>query len=457
MELEEYGEEGACAAPERTRFATESDERYPFTLPDQAEGGASGTLFDNSDHRPRSLVLQKIALSVVQASQRLKEKDKAKYEQSWFNSCNIAIYTPYQLKNGAHWSSSDERKELVVDSKWWTSQSDSVRETIRTLCQDHGAALVKWEHESTDFYPHRIDPKDVANPLLRGCYNAYHSQFEYKNFAQCVSSPVAIVELSSWETRLLIEIARKRCLTGHSLRMDDLEDFSRKTLETIQNYLDQHQATGVFVKTLDKSAKNDVRLEPLYTLFDVISQLTFSRDVLAMLEFLVAKKKEGENSATSNCCYLILMPWHEKITALNEFRVFCRNQKVVAMAQQKWYLDLSDRTTYGDERLTPQKAIRAARATVRQYEQEWAHRLPPHWSEAVLDVWVEYHGDDQSSEDGQDIAHLIEVNPGGRWASSGSSLFEWKADVNILHREVDNQYDDDIFVRILVNDEQTSK
>lgn len=68
-----------------------------------------------------------------------------------------------------------------------------------------------------------------------------------------------------------------------------------------------------------------------------------------------------------------------------------------------------------------------------------------------MDVWAEYEEDDN----GERIAelHLIEVNPGGRWASSGSSLFEWQADVKVLHREgKEGENDRNVYFRIVSDD-----
>jgi hypothetical protein len=59
----------------------------------------------------------------------------------------------------------------------------------------------------------------------------------------------------------------------------------------------------------------------------------------------------------------------------------------------------------------------------------------------AIDAYVDYDAK---------LCHLIEINPGGRGMSSGSSLFEWRVDNHILHRpSIHSQDDEPIYVRVL--------
>jgi len=466
------------ASDERLRLAaTDQEERFPLTALDELSSITT---------QERCLVWQPVSWSAVQAAQQLTEQDKARYEGAWFNSLNIFTFTPYQLQTKEDQADQGQtesiernqgqdqkesrqritRTKLLVDSDWWKWQSKDLQNQVQTLCQRHQVSLVEWEGPSQEFYPHDAPTTpESAHPILRGLYHLYHNQFTYRNFQQCTSDDAQVVELTSFETRWLVELGRLRCLTGRKLREDDMEDFLPRTLKTIQTYLDKHQDTGIFCKTHDKSAKNDVTLRPLYTVEQVIEQLTISRDVLGMLELVLTQNPDSTAANGSACCYLILLPWQDQITSHNEFRVFVQNHKVRAMAQQKWYLNLTcptrkenddDSTTNSanQEPLTRDKALMAARAAIRQYEHEWIHQLPSHWRDAVLDVWIDFEQYSEGADNNvATMAHLIEVNPGGRWSSSGSSLFEWRADVDILHRYSEEEKNNDVYVRIVADDQ----
>ena len=146
-----------------------------------------------------------------------------------------------------------------------------------------------------------------------------------------------------------------------------------------------------------KSAKNDVRLQPLRTINDVLNTITDSKDVLGW-----AEKDTGER-------YMVLLPWNSTITADNEYRVFQRNGLPTAISQQKWYRDLGFEIT---------DAELAACVT------ELCQRLSRHpgwYAACCLDVYV------RRGAQGAWRAYVIEANPWGEAFSSGSSLFDWIA------------------------------
>lgn len=102
-----------------------------------------------------------------------------------------------------------------------------------------------------------------------------------------------------------------------------MEDFSVSTIQQLQDYCASHPG-GVFSKTLDKSAKNDIDLKPLRTPLEILQQLASSRDILLRLE-----KSSGDT-------HLVLLPWNDQISKRNEYRIFVCDGKVVAVSQQQW-------------------------------------------------------------------------------------------------------------------------
>lgn len=346
--LAQYGIQGAKSAPDSVRFT--EVERFSLI----AENGSDVNNLEEQQgvSAARSIVLQLVPWSTVKFARDLTENDKL-YDGAWFNSLNNFIFRPCKLVPSA-----EEPEALLIYKKWFDSQSQDLQQNIKRLCKNHSLEISLFEGEEEEFFP--VD-KNANHSLLDQIYTLYHDQFAFSNFAQCASGPIKMVELSAWETRSLLEIGRRRCLTGSKLKDADLEEFHEKTLKAVEEYIQQHQETGVFVKTHDKSAKNDVIMKPLHSIREILAQLTFSRDLLGSLERM---------KSAGHLCTLVLAPWKTGITSYNEFRVFCQNHQVRAVAQQKWYLDLTKEEDGEDgKNLTPAKAVAVTRAAVKQYEQ----------------------------------------------------------------------------------------
>jgi len=356
-------------------------------------------------HVKLGIVVQTIRRDIVLASQELQQQDKQTYEGAWFNSSNQRAYDPFRVVPDSC------RRRMQVDSKWWSSQTEAFRREIEAYVVEATDAPIE---VADDFdYPH-----EYTNHLwCQHIYQIYCAQFSYENFVHCIFPKPTIVLLNRLDTRTLLEKSRVCCLTGRSLQKHDFEDFSAEFLQTIDEYCRVHQETGIFAKTHQKSAKNDITLRPLHSAADVLRQLALSRDVLETME---------QSSGTLEEIPLVLIPWQARISKENEWRVFVQDGHVRALSQQQWCTALG---------LTVEDAHEVAESVVVWYKDEVQNNLS--WSDMVLDVWV----DEQQ-------CHLIEVNPGGRWASSGSSLFEWRADMDILHRPIDSK-DASVYVRIL--------
>lgn len=113
------------------------------------------------------------------------------------------------------------------------------------------------------------------------------------------------------------------------LRARALTDLSPKLLTAIQQHLDAHKSTGLFVKLSTTSGKNEQKLEPLFTLDAV---LEFATNAPALLRDL--------SNEYIDVIELVLMPWNASLDRDREFRVFLYNGRVTAIGQQIWSVDL---------------------------------------------------------------------------------------------------------------------
>jgi hypothetical protein len=197
------------------------------------------------------------------------------------------------------------------------------------------------------------------------------------------------------------------------------------------------EPAGCFVKTSQKSSKNDIGVTPVFTVADVLQQLTSSRDVLV---------QSFEKTGTKACQSIVVQPFRPAISSRNELRVFVENRRVVAISQQKWM------RSYG---LTAEDCMPMAEAVVALYDNH-IRDAAPYYASCVLDVWVDLDSgtaieqveqqDKQESAAKQqqpNKAHLIEINPGEKWASSGSALFHWIDDAPVFATSKHEDYDTD--------------
>ena len=183
----------------------------------------------------------------------------------------------------------------------------------------------------------------------------------------------------------------------------------------------------MFVKLLSSSAKNEQRVVPLYTVQQIIEFIT------GRVQFLQQDFRNYFKYHFDTPIGVVMMPWNESIDAKSEFRVFIRNRHLIAISQQAWY------TVF---HYTPEEIRTIASSIAELFNQILRDRLP--LPSAILDVTVDF--DIQQ-------AYLIEINPWGTWATSGSSLFDWVKDHSIIepNLQVDTSMDapESIYLRFL--------
>ena len=407
-QLAKYGSYGASAADSRLRFSREDE---VFTTANA--------------HKIR---LQFVDPVIVQDSIDLRNQDKRNYDGVWFNSSNRHEYIPF-IVTSKESSDSDHcregRKSCKFHSSWFLSQPEKFQKSVRAFLKKQYVSIAL---DDSLPIPHPLPHHDCL--ISYWIYKEYCNQFSYDRFLHIIQNQqdngsslgeVCLVPLSAMDQIELVKKARVGCLTGKTFQRHDLDDFSKTTIDCISKYCQANKMNGVFVKTMDKSAKNDNPMVPLFTPLEILQNLATSRDVLLTLE----------QKLTS---HLILMPWNTHIQTCNEYRLFVHNKHLMAISQQKWYCN-STGITRDMAILVGKTAFGFISEIIKETD----------WPDMVIDAWIDYETERWS---------LIEINPGGIGMSSGSSLFEWIADREILHPNNYEKKDTDtttkeVFVRII--------
>ena len=234
------------------------------------------------------------------------------------------------------------------------------------------------------------------------CYHAYNAQFNYDEwypYLQELLPPVHIITVKSTDIAVLREICHIKLYREVDI-YDKLDDLSGELRKQLREFIEKY--TELFVKTNKTSGKNYVPLTPKVTVADVI-------DLLTSQCFLT----EYEPRSIERPFSIIVMPWNNSIKSDYEFRVIIHNYSVRGIAQQRWYSMCSQ--------MYP-NIVHIAQQIIKYYQEQVRNRLP--YPDVVLDLWVD--PTDNFS------VHLIECNPGGLYATSGSSLFSWIRDYNLL-------------------------
>lgn len=234
-------------------------------------------------------------------------------------------------------------------------------------------------------------------------YRAYYRSFSVDNFVKTLRAflpPYHFASLSSRDAFFLAEATRARLKLAQASR-GSYAAFAESALCKKLAHFFHSYVGGAFVKTGKTSGKNDKQLKPLYDLEAVFDRLT------SCAAFL----REWEACLEGEAVVVCVAPWDYALHTDREFRVIVHERRVVAVSQQKWFLKACP--ALASEPETFLAAILDACDGI-------CEALPyPH---AVMDMWV----------DECFVAHLIEVNPGEGWASSGSSLFHWLRDADVL-------------------------
>lgn len=301
-----------------------------------------------------------------------------------FNSTNHHEFAPFR-KHGEN--------AVLADPAWWASLGTELRAEIE--------ASVSVEVASEPIgVPHEAEIK-----VSEGCnalYQAYLDGFGFARWA--VLQPEALLVPLAHSDRMSLEaLARRQVLGGSGLQDGDLEMVSSSLLMNLQEAI-EHVGGRAFAKTAEKSAKNDVVLRPHETSKSILEELTASQDVLQQ------SLGQGGTGKRQTARYLVVQPWNEHINKSNEFRVIIQGRHIVGITQQSWACFVGHTEESVMLLVPPMLHL-------------WYSKLLPlcPYVDCVLDVFV-----------ANGVAQLIEVNPCGFWGSSGSGLFHWIHDRDLL-------------------------
>jgi len=331
-------------------------------------------------HHSCRILAQTVSLADVSLDRRM-TGDSFEYTGSCFNTCNHWEWTPFL-------ASSDEI--VQVDPTWWSSLPMELQTRI--------AAAVKVNKAAQGIkVPHASELRTIN--CCHRVYDIYNKGFEFACWRSMIPN-VVLVPLNCRDRRSLAAIALRRVsLGGGAFQPDDIEQVSAGLLEKLSSAI-RSVGGRAFAKTADKSAKNDVKLQAHTRPESILDELTSSKDVL--VQSLASK----EAPAT----YLVLKPWKDEVDAASEFRAIIIDRQLAGISQQFWYKSVGH---------TCDSVVSLVQPVI----DLWYDKLLPlcPYADCVLDVYVT-----------KGEAHLIEVNPCGCWASSGSSLFHWISDRDLL-------------------------
>lgn len=266
----------------------------------------------------------------------------------------------------------------TVDPTWFGQLTGQAREEIESSGAQLTLAPVECPH------PH------VDSPLFWVVYAAYNRQYDHHRWHPLVAGWMArrgdlvvMVPLAPADLEALVESAAPTEPTRAMLM---------RAVQTLY---------PAFVKTDTCSGKNTHPLTECREWADVLDRLTRAAEHATYYRRCLDRDGRG---------WVVVQRWRDEIDASNEYRAIVHGGRVRAISQQKWY-----KQVYRSEA----ELARVADLVVRAWD-ELSRLLP--FQDVVLDLWVEAAADDNLA------VHLIECNPGGRWASSGSSLFHWVND-----------------------------
>jgi hypothetical protein len=322
------------------------------------------------------------------------------------NSNNHREYRPYIIVNNT--------TTMVIGNDWYWKQ-------LVTQTRNHIELILKHfqiEKQLVDSVtvPHDVDVEKHKDIYVQ-IYKAYLNQFDYHMWYPSVkdimTNGAVVLELSGSDVIQLEKKAELHHTTDESYTMtvDDQKDFSTEFIQQVKQFVNKCD-DGVFVRLTNTSSKNEQILKPLDSTSDVLNFLIRSRTFYSTYNIVLHPVYAFPREV-----YAIMMPWNNKLDLNNEYRVFIYKNKVVAISQQQWF---------SSKYFSEYHCNQVAQSIQSYYNDKLKARLP--YPSVVLDVWV----------DSNYQTHLIECNPWGCYNASGSSLFHWIKDYEILHQEQDD-------------------
>jgi hypothetical protein len=206
---------------------------------------------------------------------------------------------------------------------------------------------------------------------------------------------------------------------------DDIQDFA----DTIDLQVKRAGApwslpgSEFFVRLDDCSPKDNGGLRPLKSGKEILTAILGSKRCMLRIEYA---RRENLRDVK-----IILKLWRADVDAGNEFRVFVNEGKITAISQYTWFEDHG----WGVE---PKKSkISHVVRGISDLLENMKPFLP--FTSCVYDTHVMFRsGTEELVEGGGTegehvVIELVEFNPFGAHISSGSALFHWVRDFDVLN------------------------
>lgn len=296
-----------------------------------------------------------------------------------FNNCNH-----YHLRP---WIIDIDKKNIYIDNKWLNRQNIELNTKINNIIQKYNLNIID---DVCD------NPIYDMNEIEYELYDLYLYNFNYSVWYFTELNPE--ITMINLDPKLIHELSIKCCFefVDFDIIYPTLTDISTQ----IDNILKKYNRP-VFVRLDQMSTKRDSEPKPITNSKQLLSTIVESRSLY--------KNVYKRNLDVK----LIIMPWIN-IDKRREFRIFIYDKKIVAISQQfiynKFYYTTEEIKIYYNSIINS----------------NFNMKLP--YNDVVCDVYV----------DELNVCHLIECNPFGSFSASGSSLFCWIKDNEILYGNNNN-------------------
>lgn len=306
------------------------------------------------------------------------------------NNNNFHEYEPYYYTNA--------NNTIYLDKEWFNSNPKFIQIDILNYLN---IKSIKYELIKMEL-PHKYSWNEIEiNIYWIFMYGHDYDKWYHYNIDDSPNN-VKIIKLTQYQKNILSKITLRRCLSGSKLTENDIEE-----MDSIKSLLKEHviEKQNYFVKLGSTSGKNERILSPQNNYKDILDFLTNCKQFLRE-EYDVAKNT-----------HIILMPWNNNIKSKYEFRVFVHNKKITGISQQKWFICY----LYTSEELEKIK--------ISIFKSKFWDKLP--YNSIVADVYYDIN---------DNKCHFIECGPFGIFGPSGSSLFDWKKDYDILYGSSESEF-----------------
>ena len=288
-----------------------------------------------------------------------------------YNNNNLHEYDPYII---------DDDNEVSIDSSWWGSLTDYIKELISIRLHDNFNLV-------TLKIPHDIPNEDSRLLII---YQSYIDGFDYNVWYPLTTnfniSGVKMIHIPDVLKKSFLKTPNKNMVTNF--------------LKNVYDLVDQNQK--YFVRLSSTSGKNEKAIKPFTFNEQYPDELI--KHLTSMNLFATREYKRDKDT------FLICIPWNNSIDDRCEFRIFVVNNKLTAASPQKWW----EVHNYSPKEL---KAIETALNNC-------TFIVNDVYKTFVADVWIDMKNKTCS---------LIEFNPFRAHCGAGSSLFNWETDWDILH------------------------